>query len=677
MGIVSNVYQNTNNVQKPMSLSGLMRQFKTNFLERSVEIVPGLLFNQYETLKRVYYYQHNQFQSGPYDDLGNPKYFFDLMTGRNDQATKNIDIDTKDCYIQAKNGGSYVLSWLLRQEFMVFAAETGFGKKLNELAEDLPDFGTVVWKRYMESKGKVNVAEVDLINIVCDPQAINLKDGLMMERHLLKQDEMRAMKTWKQSEVEKLIDSGRTTMPTRFMTRDANRVQSSFNQIDTTTPFYEIYEFWGEMPRYLYEMYKNNSDELEGDNYPYVLSLADQGKEGKNDMVYVMAQVAGIENGQKEYILYLNEADPETFPYKEVHFRRRKGRWLGVSNYELCFDQIEKANEVTNRFFSSLRLSLIHIYQTRDALHVKNVMDDLLDGDIVVSKSSIDPIATEIRGLSDYKDEIERIEKKCDQLCNSYEVVTGADLPAGTPFSLGQQQLNSATKLFLFVRQNMGLFIEDVFNCWLLPNFVKLLTTEHILELIDVDDIGVYYEARKRTLQYETIKKFVLKTGDLPTPDQLNVIGQVAQDQLAKMPKQVLVEKGTYDDIEEVLESKLKVVVTGENDDKKANVETLTTTFQSISANPAVLQDPRAMKILGMILEETGFSPLELNIINQTPTNPTMVNQGGSPATNAGAPGAPGAPAAGGPPGSSINSQPAGPGSAGVTPPTPVPAAGT
>lgn len=615
-----------------MTVGALIRNYKTNFLQRSVEIVPGLLFNQYETIKRVYYYQHNQFESGPYDDAGNAKYFYDLMTDRNDQATKNIDIDTKDCYIKAANGSNYLLAWLLRQEFMSYAQLSGFGHKLNELADDLPDFGTVVWKKFKNNKGDIDFKEVELINIVNDPQANKLSDGMLLERHLLTQEEMREKKVWNQDAVERLISSGRTTIPTRFMSVNASAMNHPFNQIDTTTPFYEVYELWGQIPRYLLNAYNSNKKGQSGQNGSNV-TMSDQSKEGNNDMVYVLGQVAGIESGQYEEILFLKEVSEDKFPYKEVHYRRRKGRWIGLSNYELCFDQIEKANEITNRFFSSLRLALLHIYQTRDSLHVKNVLTDLLDGDVIVSRSELTALPTEIRGLADYREELNRIEKKCDSLCNSFEVVTGEDMKSGTPFKLGQQQLASATKLFLFIRQNMGLFISDVFNDWLMPSFVLNLTTEHILELVGVEDMAIYYEARKRELQYDTIAKYIKKTGDFPPPEQLQLVGSLAQDQLTKMPKQILVEEGTYSEIEDLLSCKLRVIITGENDDTRKNIETLTTTFQTIAGNQAILQDPRAMKLLNMILEESGYSPLTINMVNETPTNPDAVPKGGAPQT--------------------------------------------
>lgn len=622
----TNYVQNANNVQAAQTLSAFVTDFKRNFLQTNVEIVPGLTFNQYETVKRVYFYMHNQFESGPYDETGQRKYFFDLMTDRNDQATKNIDLDTKDCYIEAQNAGTYIISWLLRQEFMGYAKSSGFGMKLNEISEDLPELGTVVWKK-VKIDGKVDVQQVELINILNDPQAKCLKDGMMIERLLLTQQELRDKgSAIDQTEVEKLIRSGNTSPNVAFMQLNGSYTSAYNTYVDKTTPYYEVYEMWGEIPMWLYKKYANPEKPNEAIQGPQDIDAADQ-----NKSVYVMALVAGVDTQGKDCVLFCKEVSRDLFPYKELHFRKRKGRWLGVSNFELCFDLIEKANEITNRFFSSLRIATMHLYQTRDGSHVKNVLTDLLDGDVVVTKSEIGAISTEIRGLQEYKDEIERIEAKATHLCNTFEVVTGENLPAGTPFQLGAQMLQSATKLFEFIRQNMGLFIENIFNDWLLPDFGKQLTNEHILDMTnDVDDLKIYYAAIRKSAQYDLIKKYVLETNKYPSSEQIDLVGSLVQDQMAHQSKQLLVEQATYP---ATMKYGLKVVITGENESKKADLQTYQTTLEMLANNPQALQDPRFMKILSMVLEESGFSPLKINAINETPTNPTLnpAMQGGAP----------------------------------------------
>lgn len=626
------------------TLAGVVSNFKHNFLTKEIEIVPGLMHSQYEVVKRTYFYQHNQFESGPVDENGDPKYFYDLVTDRNDDASKNIDLDTSDCYIKAETEGAQLKSWLLRREFMGYAKESGFGKKLNELADDLPAFGTVVWKKVKNSSGRTDVETVELINLMNDPAVKELKDGVVIERHVLTQSDLWSYKSWDQNEVQNMITNGQTIARVGFLDTNQAVMSGSFaTTVDEYTPFYEVYEFWGEIPRAMYEKYKRGGkprvykrgtppvQQAGAIESPYQNELSDS--------VYVMAVVSGVDSGQKETVLFCKEVNRNLFPYKEVHFRRRKGRWLGVGNYEACFDLTEKANEITNRYFSSLRIALLHLYQTRDKSHVKNVLSDLLDGDLVVSKSEITAIPTEIRGAADYMNEMRLIEAKADRVCKSLEVVTGQNLPSNTPFKLGAQQLVSATKFFDKVQENMGLFLECVFNEWLLKDFGESLTEEHILEILDdTDDMEVYYATKKKIFQYDVMKRYILETNELPTVEKLQMVGELVQDQVKKSPKQIRIERDYFTNFK----YSVKMVITSENNRKKENLDTLSETFQVTAANPAALQDPRLMKLLNMILEESGYSPLQIHGINQTPTNPTLnpANQGGAGAGRGGSPAA-------------------------------------
>mgnify|MGYP003423724731 FL=1 len=629
-----------------VTLAGVISNFKDNFLTKEIEIVPGLMHNQYAVVKRTYFYQHNQFESGPVDENGDPKYFYDLVTDRNDDASKNIDLDTSDCYIKAEDEGAQLKSWLLRREFMGYAKESGFGKKLNEMADDLPAFGTVVWKKCKNADGRTDVETVELINLMNDPGVKNLKDGIVIERHVLTQSDLWAYKSWDQHEVQELINAGQTIARVGFLDTNQGVMAGSFaTQVDEYTPFYEVYEFWGEISRAMYERYKRGGKPRvqkrgEKATQPVRESGAIESPyQGElNDTVYVMAVVAGVDSGQKESVLFCKEVDRSLFPYKEVHFRRRKGRWLGVGNYEACFDLTEKANEITNRYFSSLRIALLHLYQTRDKSHVKNMLSDLLDGDLVVSKSEITAIPTEIRGAADYVNEMRMIEAKADRICKSLEVVTGQNLPSNTPFKLGAQQLVSATKFFDKVQENMGLFLEEVFNEWLLKDFGESLTEEHILDILDdADDMEVYYTTKRKIFQYDVMKRYILEHSEMPTAESLQLVGELVMDQVKKSPKQVRIEREYFTNFK----YSVKMVITGENNRKKENLDTLSETYQVTAANPAALQDPRLMKLLNMILEESGYSPLQINGVNQTPTNPSLnpANQGGAGAGRGGSPG--------------------------------------
>ena len=119
-----------------------------------------------------------------------------------------------------------------------------------------------------------------------------------------------------------------------------------------------------------------------------------------------------------------------------------------------------------------------------------------------------------------------------------------------------------------------------------------------------------------------------METNELPSVEQIQLVGQLIQDQITRSPKQIRVEKEYYSNFK----YSVKMVITGENDRKKENLDTLSEIYQVSAANPAALQDPRLMKILNLIMEESGYSPLQINGVNQTPTNPSLnpANQGGA-----------------------------------------------
>lgn len=603
------------------TLAQIVGNFKKNFLTRPIEIVPGLQWNQYETVKRIYLYTHGHFETGDTDEQGNPKYFYDLVTYRADQAKKNVDFDTKDVYIKSEGGETnYLKSWMLRKEYTGYAKSSHFGKKLNEVSDDIAPWGTVVWKH---SADEEIIHQVELINIVNEPGAKSLKDSsLFLERHLMTQKDMRDMTLWDQTMVDQIIKDNKTVAKNSFMTPLGAKKAFSNTQVDDLTPFYEVFEVWGWVPEVVIPEFKD------GDVKKYR---------------YVQAMVNGVDDGNSERKLYIKETDPSNFPYAEVHFRRKKGRWLGVGYTESLFSLTERANELTNRFYQGLRIGSMHLYQTRNKGFVRNILTDLEDGDIIETPHELTAIPTEIRAFSQYQGELKAIEEQADKICNSYEIVTGDNMPSGTPFRLGTLQLGSAVKFFDYVKQNIGLFVEYAFNEWVLPDFAKQMNRPHILELLgDAADLERYFTLCKRIKQYDAIKRYIMANSQLPTSEEIQTISSLIEDQYANMPKEIQIESNYYSD----QKYSLKVVTTGENEAKSRDLESMTTLIQTLIANPAALQDDRIMKLIGIVTETSGaLSPLDLNLLSNTPTNPSLnpANQGGagSQGANAALPGAP------------------------------------
>lgn len=621
------LYAGDGNVPEHSShtISELIRQMRKNFIDRKMEIMPGLLFNQYSLLQTIHFYLNSEFENGNLDENGNDKFFHNIINHRNAHTTKNIDLDTKDVRVTTDLENKYWASWILRMDLREWMRKEHFATHLNHLAEDLPKFGSVVWKKssYTDKGGKKRtcVKNVDLRDLILDQSVECMKDSqIVAERVVMNAQQLNEMVDlggWDKTEVDLLIGTGMTTVKKDKFLRNRDVENAGAYSLTDTLPAIDIYEIWGWIPEtYLPEKLVGKDPD-------------------KSKYVYVMAVVGGIETGSQNRLLFCERADEENFPYEEAHMRRTPGRWLGVGNTELLVSLQIRINELVNRFFMALRLGSVHLFQTRGKLYQKNLLQDAQDGDIIESTHPIDPLATEIRAFNQYQNEMTMIETLADKICNTFEVVTGETMPAATPFRLGAQLGASAAKIFDFVRENCGMFVGNVLRNWVLEDLKEDLTAEHVLNLVgSVEELAAFDDAYRKSVLYDQVKKYVLDTHYLPSPDEFKTAERALSDQMKNGDRKLKIEEGFFDD--DFLDAAQIVIdPTGETEDKAAVSETLGNILQIVTSNPAILQDENARMIIGKIMEATGISPLKLaGFVSQPqPTGGAMAPGAASPAS--------------------------------------------
>lgn len=600
------------------SIASLLAEMKRNFLSEKIEIMEGLEFNQYETLKTIHFYLNSKFENGDVDENGNDKFFHNIINHRNAHATKNIDLDTKDMRVTTDLENSYWKSWILRMSLQNWMRDERFASILNQMAEDLPRFGSVIWKKTMDAEGKVCIQNVDLRDVICDQAADTLLGSqVFAERIIMSAQQIRdkVEDGWSEEAVEALLAAG--SFKKQPYMQEVTTASAGVYALTDSLPAYEVYEVWGWIPEtflpdHLKPMASEDAEEgeaLEASSTKYK---------------YVMAIVSGLEPGGANQTLFAEIAEPEDFPYKEVHMRKNPGRWLGLGNTEMLIPLQIRINELVNRFFMALRMGSLHLFQTRGKMYLKNLMQDAVDGDILETTHPIDPVATEIRAFNQYQNEVTMIETLADKICNTFEVVTGESMPAATPFRLGAQLGASAKKLFEFVRQNCGIFVSDVMRNWVLPEIGKKMDHEHMIDLMgSVEELSAFDEAYRNSVLYGQLKDYILKTGYLPTREEFDTASKTLSDQMKSSDRKIKVEKGFMD--EEFLEkARLSIDPTGETEDQAATKETLGNILQVVTSNPAILQDPNARMIIGRIMEYSGISPLKLVGFTSAPVQPQM-----------------------------------------------------
>jgi len=580
---------NQNPLPVPQNIFAQIRHESDQFLYNFISPVPGYAFNQYQTLKRIFLYLSNRYENGAYY-LNREKLFFNIVTPAVEVATKMLNIDTKDIRLIPTNPESYFPTYLLEKELKQWLKKNEMGRILNEIVEETPRYGSVLLE-----KTTTGAKVVDIRRLMLDPTVERAKDSRFITTiHYMSDVELRAT-GW--DNVEEAIEKfGNTRAAQAFEDNSGNL------NIMHSTPQIKVFKRYGEVPQWW----------LDG---------------GKSDkMVRALFIVAGPDFLQRNQtgqvtnelgVVMFKSAWRGEYPFKDFHYTKIKGRWLGMGVVEMLFDVQTRVNEIKNQKRLSMELSALHLFQTKDKSLVRNVLTDLESGDIIFSPNGVEPIANEERNLPAFKDEEASYAEQVDKLTFAYEAVRGDLPPSTTPLGTTQIAVAQATGVYGFKRQNEAIFLREFFNDLVLPNLLKDLTPEHIMrfagtsqELDKLDDAAAELHANQVIIN-------AAMNGEMITP----ALQQAAKDKAIKEYRKngtnrfLKIKEEFYKDAE----FEFDFNIDNEQLDPNVILQGIQTLFGFLQ-NPAVLQDPRLKMLFYQAAEQLGISPAEMEFADNQAT---------------------------------------------------------
>jgi len=533
-----------------------------DFKSKKITIIDKLQFSQWETIKRIYYYYLSAFESGDIDSQGDKKYFLNLVRNPCNVSTKAVDFDTKDINIQTAAGGNPLKTWFFQRDLKYWMKDKEFGKVLNRMFFELPIFGSVVLKVI---SGKPHF--VDLRNFMINQDADSLdQSSYITERHNYTPYEFKRIgkeKGW--DNVKETLKSFRSSKNNKFI---------------------QVYERYGEV-------------------------------EDKGEYIYkriVMAGKAGITDDdvsedvvqQSSYLL--DETEVKRHPYWEFHWEKIPGRWLGVGRVEILFDPQIRVNELTNLRAKATFWTALRLWQTRDDGVQRNLLTDVVNGEVLNTEDPLTQVDMSDRNLAVYPTEINRWMGTRDELTVSYDVVSGARLPAGTPLGSAKIAAGMAGAYFGQIRENIALDVKTLLYEAILPQFEKDMTPEHILRIAgeDLDKLNNLLEIRELNNQ---IIEFVKKKGVIPPKGFIELKRVLIGESIKNMKEKFI---KIRDNFYKGIKYDIDIVITGESIDTSVRAANLLQALQAITADPTVLTDPAKKKIFYKYLEQGGISPIDI-----------------------------------------------------------------
>lgn len=534
----------------------------------SVQITEGLTFNAHQTIKKVIYYSESKYESGQKDRRGKLKPFFNIVNFRVNVATRATDLDTKDIQIVADEPQFMPMSFLLQKEVYNWMKDVNFAKTLNEMGQTRAKFGGVLVKKCMEQEeGEEEELELEVVdwrNVIVDPSN---PDDMVIEKHYLTENEL-AEKEGVWEGVREAIDVVRKSAEKKL----------------------EVFEVTAELP----ESYAPEG----GDDYTYRIQkffLYNKTKSGKAVILY------------HEFL--------DEFPYKYLAWEKINGR-LGRGIVEDGFEAQQWTNDAVIKEKEAMELGSKVIFKSTDPSIQNNILSEVENGQIIKIAPNTDlAIANTItNNLPEFRALIQSWDSQLEKTTSTFNAVTGETMPSGTAYRTTAILNQEATSMFDYRREEMGIFLVEIFTDWIIPYLLKKFNKAHILaaeftpeELKAIDDSFSNYNATMK------MKESILSGKPVYAEDYAQLVQETKDLLMKSKDKRFLdIPKGQYKN----WKPKVTILTTGEQKNKAVILESLNNVLMTAAKAPQVLTDPTLSKVFAKILEVSGsgISPISLGM---------------------------------------------------------------
>lgn len=570
-------------MQENATIFAQIRLESDQFFNQYISPVPGYSFNMYEMIKLCHLYRNSKFEdSSSY--LGRDKLFFNVVNPACEVATKMLNVDTKNIRLWPMNPRSTFSTYLLEKEIREWLKTSEFGEILNQIAEELPIYGSV----FLEKTPK-GASVVDIRRIICDQSAECIDDSRFITTiHYMTPAELRETGWDNVEEVIAMFGNKQAPKPFEDNRGDVN--------MQLSTPFIKVHKRYGEVPK---KWLKGTSDEMVKSLF-IVAGVEERVMNDKNQAI-----------GEKGVVLFKSEWKKE-WPFRDFYYTKSKGRLLGIGVIEMLLDTQVRINELKNQKRISMEISTIHLFQTKDKQIVRNVLTDLENGDVMLSPNGIEPVANEERNLSAFQDEEQSYLAQADKLTFAYQAIRGETPPSSTPLGTTQIVTAQSSSVFGFKRENFALALRDFFNEFVMPQALKDLDAEHIMrfagsaaELLKID------QAASEVLANDYIKQQVL-SGQILTKEGVELFKEKKLKELKREGQNrfLKIKKGLYKDIE----YEFDFIIDNEQADPQVLVQNFQKVISDLASNPMILQDPRLKLLYYKYAEKLGISQAELEM---------------------------------------------------------------
>lgn len=566
-----------------MQVYDFIEREKRFYDTRTIPITAGDEYSQMQLIKAINFTRRNKYiDENAYDDIigdfpydNISKYRIRLEARSTDFDFKHIESEPVDESDEAR-ASMLVATKALHKKMRAIK----FGPFLNKYAYIRAEYGGFIAKKTADG-----IHYVPWENVVTDMS--DILGGPIIEKHYMRPSDL------KKTGWDNVDDVIRTAAE---KSRDKEIKAGSSEEAETIGRLIEVNELHGEVPlSMLYEA--QGKDYEEEDELEYVWASI------------IIAPLGKDEKGENEgIVLKAVEISEEEFPYKYDARHPMTGRGLGEGIPEELSEHQRWHNFYRTEEARAVAIGGKVLFVTDDGEVVDTIYDEGIDHGTILkvgegrtfTQANVMPNSVPMFQAIDQSWDV-----SADKNTSSFEAVMGEESKSGTPFRAQYMQNLAGTSQFEQEREDMGFFIKEIVEDWILPDALEEAAS----------DGEIFETFSKKELQL--IDKVIVESALTDKVVEASLNGQVLSpemvDTLRQAMKRDMVQKGNkrkLTDIKEFIKNAGEKVIVHTTDEQRSKAVLFESYSNAINLFQAT--DPGFHAIRSRILDQMGISEDEL-----------------------------------------------------------------
>ena len=580
-----------------MNIFQYTRSLRYEYETKTIPLFNGYEFSQYDTINQIdHYWTDSYVEDDAYDDVIGAFPFDNRSKYRVLLEARATDFDRKHVEVPPKNASreARIASMTATKALHQHMNDINFGEFLNDLCYYRAKYGGVVVTK--DGEGKV-VAEkwqqliTDQADVMSAPR---------VKRMYMTPSEIKKMEgAWKNT-----TDAIKTAQD--FRDQDIGE-EGGDAEAESTGNLIEVFIVEGDMPVSTLKEAEAMRDDTkyeanENDDYEYEYCR----------IIYCGADwIDKDDTGKKQENGIIFYAEKESQPLQKYLARNpMAGRGLGEGVVESLFEHQKWHNFTKTEEMRMIAIAGKKLYVTDDPDILANIFDEGVDHGTVLRVSAGKSL-TELNqlptGIPIYQNIRAEWDDSADKTTSSFSAAIGEEAKSGTPFRAQYLQNIEAHSQFEQYREEIGFFIKEIVEDWVLPDALAKAAKEgEIFDTFTPQELMLIDEVIVETNLTDQIVQKTLN-GEVIPPEMVEEMRMQSQRSLRREGS-----RRAITDIKDFIKDANKQVQVHTTDEAR-NKAVL---FESYSNLLRLLdpQDPRFNALLDKVMQALGITKEELEL---------------------------------------------------------------